>query len=228
MRTLLLLGLILTSLTAAERFRVLVVGSAWSEQHSWPLMCAWLSATATPPTSVALRSVAATSSSLPQLIGRPVLSKQLRKQYELVLLQVHQIDAAFSPTETRAALARFAAAMRSQRVVLWHPPGPSVTPERRAALETVLDQAAADHGWERWRLDALWRNALEAGHAIEDRTGLPTQLGGYLLACAGYHLITGNGPQQLRTTIDYKDLPALRVPEETARSLHRLIIAAPH
>jgi hypothetical protein len=214
--------LIVGTLAAANQVRVLVIGSDWSQQHHWPLMSALMAANSRPPVGVMLRSVAATGASLEQLAGAETTTRQLADgPWDLILLQVHPLAVAFEREDCLRALHRIAGAAEARRILIWHPPGPSVEPARRQAAETALEAVAQALGRERWRLDAAWQAALNLDLPIEDESGLPTQQGAYLLACALFAECTGRDPRQAITSIQHQALEPLWLPSATAERLQR-------
>lgn len=220
---LLLLSCCACDIAAASRsLRVLVVGSEWSDQERWPLMSAIMAAQARPPVGVMLRSLAARGASLDGLVATPLAQRQLGDgRWDLILVQVHPLAAAFEPTGCAAAIERIATTAEAERILLWHPPGPSVEPERRVRLEAELDALATRLGLQRWDLEAAWATAAELGQPIEDELGLPTQQGAYLLAAALFAEFTGKDPLQAATRIDHEALEPLWLPAETAEILQR-------
>lgn len=219
-----LLGLLLMTapLPAASSLRVLVIGSDWSAQQQWPLMSALMAAHDQPPVGVMLRSVAAPGASLAQLAGAETTLRQLQDgRWDLILLQVHPLAVAFERADCLRALRQIATAGDVRRILIWHPPGPSVEPDQRRLLEAELDAVTADLGRHRWRLDAAWQAALELGLPIEDESGLPTPHGGYLLACALFAELTGRDPRRAITSIQHPALEPLWLPAATAERLQR-------
>lgn len=224
MRVWAVLVLILAGITlpAATSLRVLVIGSDWSERQRWPLMSAVMAAGSRQPVGIMLRSVVTAGASLDQLANSGMTIRQIQDgPWDLILLQVHPLSAAFEREACIRALRHIATTADARRILIWHPPGPSVEADRRTALEAELDAVTTSLGRQRWRLDSMWQTALDLGLPVEDDLGLPTQHGAYLLACALFAECTGQDPRLAPTSIQHQALEPLWLPAETAERLQR-------